>query len=586
MVTRLEFVDNIFSYIKRLSLRYSGFKFLGLLLSILFMASLLITASKVSALPTVPNLLTHTWTIYIFTYWTHHPLLLLFFSGAFFLIFGLNVMQAAFERRVPPLPPLTGDKLNEHVIRRLNQGLCVILIISTMIAIPLLHLWLPTWSNTFLVIISTAGTFISFLPSFFHDSGANLRRRLGNYDFHFHGRLSFDTASMGAEAVQVKRELSHYEEIRGASPLNNKVECYLSDGRHSTAWEGYKEFYQKLGQFVQVNASRITTHQNTTTAIEHALRLLASDGTYCVTTDIEYGSVLDRVKRSFPEGRLHLVQLKDEHLDGTLSSHEIVNRVVRAVNNLYASDDGKRRYVIVLSHVIYLTGVVLDISRLCSEISVPKARLFLVIDGAQAVGNIEVHRKLVDECDFYATSGHKWLLGKAALGILFHSPEVYEKLDISVADIRKNTPPFSSIDFEIDGNYASETTNIEPIVSLNVMLVELLEIGQHTLAEHNAALARVFAKYVPRISGAMLLTRETEGGIVSVRVQNAKSVEESLEERFGYHCQALDANTLRFSFHYFVSERDVYALVDALNDTIRSVRRSNSSWGRSLNSVA
>src|SRR5438128_12121959 len=75
-----------------------------------------------------------------------------------------------------------------------------------------------------------------------------------------------------------------------------------------------------------------------------------------------------------------------------------------------------RTRLIVLSHVLWTTGVVLNISEVCAmgrEFGIP-----VLIDGAQSAGAIAVDVKALG-VDFYAIPGQKWLCGPDGTGALY-----------------------------------------------------------------------------------------------------------------------------------------------------------------------
>ena len=61
---------------------------------------------------------------------------------------------------------------------------------------------------------------------------------------------------------------------------------------------------------------------------------------------------------------------------------------------------------------------------------------YLIVDGAQAIGAIDINNvnERVNNCDFYACSGHKWLNGPPSTGVLYirnseiQPPEFYPTL--------------------------------------------------------------------------------------------------------------------------------------------------------------
>ncbi|MDI6791996.1 MAG: aminotransferase class V-fold PLP-dependent enzyme [bacterium] len=164
------------------------------------------------------------------------------------------------------------------------------------------------------------------------------------------------------------------------------------------------------------------------------------------------------------------------------------------------------------------------------------------------------------------TSGHKWLLGRPSIGILAHNPNLLRRASVDVSKVRDIDRPFSTSEFDIEKDYTRETIDIEPYISLNAMLMELTSIGGgETIARHNREIGSIFARQVGRL-GISVIGADDRNGIVSVKVKNnASEVKRYLEEQNGIVCQALNGNILRFSFHYYMGEKDVYELIRALS---------------------
>jgi selenocysteine lyase/cysteine desulfurase len=75
-----------------------------------------------------------------------------------------------------------------------------------------------------------------------------------------------------------------------------------------------------------------------------------------------------------------------------------------------------RTRVLSLSHVTCTTGLVVPVQRIASLCRYKG--IISVFDGAQSAGMIPVNLHALG-CDFYATSGHKWLLGPKGTGLLY-----------------------------------------------------------------------------------------------------------------------------------------------------------------------
>ena len=85
----------------------------------------------------------------------------------------------------------------------------------------------------------------------------------------------------------------------------------------------------------------------------------------------------------------------------------------------------KKTKVVVISHVTCTTGMVLpvkEIAEFCRE-----KGIYTCIDGAHPLGMMDIDLHDINP-DFYATSGHKWLLGPKGTGFLFINKEVIKDL--------------------------------------------------------------------------------------------------------------------------------------------------------------
>ncbi|MFI5234860.1 MAG: aminotransferase class V-fold PLP-dependent enzyme [Gemmatimonadales bacterium] len=78
-----------------------------------------------------------------------------------------------------------------------------------------------------------------------------------------------------------------------------------------------------------------------------------------------------------------------------------------------------------IAHVIFSTGIIQPVKRLAAEAK--KRGIITVIDGAHPPGMLATDLTDLD-CDFYASSPHKWLLAPKGIGFLYVSPEWIDRL--------------------------------------------------------------------------------------------------------------------------------------------------------------
>lgn len=98
---------------------------------------------------------------------------------------------------------------------------------------------------------------------------------------------------------------------------------------------------------------------------------------------------------------------------------------VKGIVERFGSAIKKETKVISVSHVIFSTGFKMPVREI---VALAKTKNILtIVDGAQAVGNIEVDVKSIG-CDAYAAPGHKWLLAPKGTGFLYVSNDAASKI--------------------------------------------------------------------------------------------------------------------------------------------------------------
>ncbi|MDI6791997.1 MAG: hypothetical protein QME81_03900 [bacterium] len=243
-------------------------------------------------------------------YWLGHPFIFLFFVVfPLFAISGLNILETPFKERIPPIPPIPADDAIDRKAEKVSSWftICVLAPLA-LIAIPVLHLCIPKWIRIVSVLVMAGGGLTSYWTAIVRPEASRKVRPISK--FTFRGKPSFDIASMGAEAVEVKRELSRYEAVRGLSPLSREVQKYIGSGDTTVLWRGYRSFFEELARFLNLPVNRITLHENTTAAIRHVLKIVIDDSTHILTTDMEYGSVLGAAQNVTPENRFQMINIK------------------------------------------------------------------------------------------------------------------------------------------------------------------------------------------------------------------------------------------------------------------------------------
>jgi len=201
-----------------------------------------------------------------------------------------------------------------------------------------------------------------------------------------------------------------------------------------------------------------------------------------------------------------------------------------------------------------------------------------LIDGAQSAGHMPVDLKDL-ECDFFATAGHKGLLGPQGTGILYiRQPEILESASLgggTVSDV-------SGLSYTLEPSpacFEAGTPNIPGVIGLGRAVEYVEKIGVSEIEKHEAKLSGEAAKRLSELEHVEVYGPENRAGIVPFNVKglHAHDVALILDQtrkicvRSGHHCaipitRFLEVDsTVRASFALYNTEEEVDILVNAVN---------------------
>jgi L-cysteine/cystine lyase len=234
------------------------------------------------------------------------------------------------------------------------------------------------------------------------------------------------------------------------------------------------------------------TH-NTTSSIDMVLRSILKPGDEVLTSDAEHDVVYC------------LAEYYQKHLGCNF-------RIVKIAENLLNGEDWISKFIdeispstrlILLSHITFCTGSLLPIKEVIKRVNEESKRLgqkiFVLIDGAHAVGNIKVDVQELG-CDFYAFDGHKWLLGPEGTGMLYCKEEYIKEGDaygvhMPVATAF-TTSPNCSPKKNNNQNYELGTMNASNIIALGQAIKAFLELDIQECMKWRRYLTEKFAENI------------------------------------------------------------------------------------------
>jgi len=164
---------------------------------------------------------------------------------------------------------------------------------------------------------------------------------------------------------------------------------------------------EKVAEIVGCSADEIAVTRNTTESLDLIIGGMHwNEGDEAVMAEQDYGAMLNHFK--FVARRYGVVNRLVSVPNHPKNDEEIVD--------LYESAITDRTRLLMVCHMINITGQILPIRKICD---MAHARgVEVMVDGAHAYSHIDFQMEDLD-CDYYGTSLHKWLSAPLGSGMLY-----------------------------------------------------------------------------------------------------------------------------------------------------------------------
>lgn len=337
-------------------------------------------------------------------------------------------------------------------------------------------------------------------------------------------------------------------------------------GAHRLARETtnrYEDARETVARFLNADPSKTIFTKNTTEGINLVANSYPWEaGDHIVTTMLEHHSNL-----------LPWLRLQKKGINITVVSPDRKGIIdPQMIENALTG----RTKLIAVTHISNVFGSVQDVSRITKLAR--KNGVKTLIDGAQSAGHMPVDLKALG-CDFFATAGHKGLLGPQGTGVLYiKEPEVLDSASVgggTVSDV-------SGLTYTLEPSpacFEAGTPNIPGVIGLGRAVEYVEKIGVHEIENHEAKLSRQAAKRLSELEHVEVYGPENRAGVVPFNVTglHAHDVALILDQtkkicvRSGHHCaipitRFLEVeSTVRASFALYNTEEEVDILVNAVN---------------------
>lgn len=367
-------------------------------------------------------------------------------------------------------------------------------------------------------------------------------------------RIYLNTAGLGPSPREV---------IDTVFRSTEELEILGEPGHDDRLW---LEIKRVAGGMLGCDASELAFTRNATEGINivaNGLRLTAGDEVI-LTTEEHVGNAIPWVALAKSAG----VRLRC-FVPSVVSDDENLERVEALMS--------PRTRLIAVPHVTTTTGLVLPVRRIALLARARGVRVF--VDGAQGAGAVPVDLHAL-ECDAYATSGHKWLLGPKETGLLYVRADALDVIE------PRHVGAYSTSEFDFAAGelawhpgaqrYEYGTVSVPLRRGLGAALSFLDTLGLAAVLERDARLARLAAEELRTVDGLEILSPAQRGMCAPiVTFRHARVDTPGLLahlERRKIRARGVwegGLSGVRVSFHVHNSETDVRMLVDAVAEVRR-----------------
>lgn len=231
---------------------------------------------------------------------------------------------------------------------------------------------------------------------------------------HYALKPEYINLESGYYNIIPKPTLEHFK--KHVDEVNYQGSYYM----RTVQWENKNKIAARLAELSGCSAEELVITRNTTESLDLVISGFPWEaGDEAIFAEQDYGAMRDQF------------QLVSDR-------YGIVNKIVSVPNHpesdeeivaLYESQITERTKLIMVCHMINITGQILPVRKICDMAH--RYGVEVLVDGAHCIGHFQVNIEELD-CDYYGTSLHKWLATPLGAGFLYvnkkHIPKIWPLL--------------------------------------------------------------------------------------------------------------------------------------------------------------
>ena len=214
--------------------------------------------------------------------------------------------------------------------------------------------------------------------------------------------------------------------------------------------------------------------------------------------------------------------------------------------------------------------------------------LQFIVDAAQTAGVIPIDVKAC-HIDALCFTGHKGLLGPQGIGGIILTKEMAQTLTPLIAGGTGSFSHLETMPTHMPDAFEAGTLNLPGIIGLNEGLAYIESQGMENIHNHELVLTQSFLEGLQSIDGINIVGKQNiqdRTAVVSITIDGMDPANISYElestyhimTRVGLHCaprahqtlRTYPEGTVRFSFGYANTHKDVESALSALNTIVKS----------------
>ena len=348
---------------------------------------------------------------------------------------------------------------------------------------------------------------------------------------------------------------------RGSYALAYDVEdiIYTTRQRLNTLFNGH-------------DPSHVIFTQNVTMSLNMVIKGLLKSGDHVLVSSMEHNAVMRP-----------LTQLLDKGITFDIIPCDKMGSIqLESMDSLIRPNT----VALIINHASNVCGTIQPLESIGSICKTHN--LQFIVDAAQTAGVIPIDVKAC-HIDALCFTGHKGLLGPQGIGGIILTKEMAQNLTPLIAGGTGSFSHLETLPTHMPDAFESGTLNLPGIIGLNEGLAYIESQGMENIHNHELVLTQSFLEGLQSIDGINIVGKQNiqdRTAVVSITIDgmDPASIAYELEStyhimtRVGLHCaprahqtlRTYPEGTVRFSFGYANTHKDVESALSALNTIVKS----------------